>query len=453
MNLVVKNRLFFRSEGRAQYCAALSLALGMSAQTALAQDPPPVETAPPAETGAAVTTDGVSPEPIQASPDSTTPPPESTAPPEEPVTAESAVEPPAEAPGPFTFAPTFTVGVGARSGLDLNLGTGTLSLSDGLVDQLQVRPFMSGSLTPNVGFFVQFEIGSGSGAAGSQSFLPAFQILDAVAQLKVVNEFQVWVGQHIPANDRNNMNGPFFGNTWNFATVAGSYPFDVGARDRGITAWGLIAGGHVKYHISAVDLQPGRDIAQARLAGRLTLHFLEPENFYYNSGTYWGKQDILTVGGVFHTQKGSDAVLDDDLMGFSFDGMFEKTLGKAGTFTAEAGYFNFDSTGANYVGNQYSADSGTGVSGPYPGEGMLALVSWLTPDSVGPGKIQPNARVQYGDYAGTKTTMVDIGLAYVIDGYNHKYHLNYRHGDTTDPMGVNTKLDSIQVGFQYMMAK
>lgn len=446
MNLVVNRRLFSAVEGRAKYCAALSLALGLSAQTALAQDPPPAEAAPPApETGAAVTTDGVAPEPMQAST-----PAEPAVPPEPPVTEEPMVEAaPAEAP-PAPFAPSLTVGFGARSGLSADLDSGVVTLTDGLVDEFNVRPFMAASLTPNIGAFVQFEIGSGTpGGLGN------FSVLDAIAQLKVINEFQVWVGQHIPANDRNNMNGPFFGNTWNFAIDAGGYPFDVGARDRGITAWGLIADGHVKYHLSAVDLQPGRDIAQARLAGRLTLHFLEPENFYYNSGTYWGKQDILTVGAVFHTQKGSDAVADDDLNGFSFDGMFEKNFGKVGTFTAELGYFNFDNTGVNYVVNQYTNDSGMGV-GASQGEGMLAILSWLTPDKIGPGQIQPNGRVQYGDYEGVKNTVVDVGLAYVIDGYNHKYHINYRHGDRTDNTGadpINTQLDSIQVGFQYMMAK
>ncbi len=345
------------------------------------------------------------------------------------------------------FKPSFTVGAGLRSGLNLNLSgdaAGELSLNDGLVDQVHIRPYMGGTLTPNVGFFVQFEVGTPTG-------LGNFAILDGMAQIKVIDELQVWVGQHIPANDRNNMNGPFFGNTWNFAIAVEEYPFDVGARDRGATVWGLIADGHVKYHLSMVDLQPGQEVGEARGAGRVTLHFWEPENFYYNSGTYWGKQDILTIGAVMQGQKGPEE--DSDLLGFSVDGMMEKNFGKGGTLTLEAGYWNFEGTGENYIVNQSTVNEGMGIPFPltYPGSAYMGVVSWLTPDKIGPGQIQPNARVQYADWATQTRMVVDVGLAYVIDGFNHKYHLNYRHSET-DPDGLDTiSADSIQVGFQYLM--
>lgn len=303
---------------------------------------------------------------------------------------------------------------------------------------------MGGTLTPNVGFFVQFEVGTPTG-------LGNFAILDGMAQIKVVDELQVWVGQHIPANDRNNMNGPFFGNTWNFAIAVEEYPFDVGARDRGATVWGLIADGHVKYHLSMVDRHPGQEIGEARGAGRLTFHFWEPENFYYNSGTYWGKQDILTVGAVMQGQKG--AADDADLLGFSFDGMMEKNFGKGGTLTLEAGYWNYENTGENYIVNQSTVNEGMGIPfpGTYPGSAYMGVVSWLTPNKIGPGQIQPNARVQYAEWATQTRMVVDTGLAYVIDGFNHKYHLNYRHAET-EPDGLDTiSEDSIQFGFQYLM--
>lgn len=423
------------------FLTTLSLGALFFATNALAQE----EEAPPAAETEEPSTE---PEPTESEPVETTV--------EAAPTATAEVVPPADVPPtetqePPAFAPSFTVGAGMRTGLALDLGEGTMTLNDGLVDQIQVRPFMGGSLTPEVGFWVQFEIGAGSNTTAS--FLPAFAILDAIAQIKFMDELQLWVGQHIPANDRNNMNGPFFGNTWNFALAAGGYPFDMGARDRGFTFWGLVAGGKLKYHLSMVDLQPGRDVGQARFAGRLTAHFFEPENFYYNSGTYFGEQDILTFGAVFQGQSGDSATPDDDLIGFSFDGMFEKNFGNAGTWTAEAGYFNFDNTGAAYVGNQYTADTGYGVSGPYPGEGLFGTFSWLTPEKVGYGKIQPNARIQYGDFAGTTTVVFDAGLAYIVDGFNHKYHLNYRHSESGPNDGDKLGVDMIQVGFQYMMAK
>jgi hypothetical protein len=418
---------------------ALTAASAAQAQEAEAQpEAAPAEAAPEAEPEPAEA-------PVEATVTMTAAPVEEPAAPAEEPSVEEEIEKVEE---PAPFSPHLTVGAGMRTGLSLDPSSGTLSLNDGLVDQLQVRPFIGGSLTPHVGFWLQFEIGAGSNPSG----LPSFAILDAIAQIKFVDEFQLWVGQHIPAQDRNNMNGPFFGNTWNFAVAAGGYPFDMGARDRGFTFWGLVAGGRFKYHLSVVDLQPTQSIEHARLAGRINFHFWEPENFYYSSGTYFGTQDILTIGAAFQTQKGEDGVSDDDLLGFSIDGMIEKNLGGAGTWTAEASYFNFDNTGANYVGNQGTLDSGYGVWGPYPGEGFLGVVSWLTPEKIGVGKLQPNVRVQYGDYADVTSIVFDAGLAYVVDGFNHKYHLNYRHTEAGPNGGDKTGSDAIQVGFQYMMA-
>src|SRR6185436_7402292 len=103
----------------------------------------------------------------------------------------------------------------------------------------------------------------------------------AIAQVKIVDEFQVWVGQHIPANDRINFQGPFYHNAWNFEGAVPAFPLD-----RGFTLWGLVAGGILKYHLSMVDLQPGRSVENARFAARATINLLDPENYYYTQGTY-----------------------------------------------------------------------------------------------------------------------------------------------------------------------
>src|SRR5690606_23606682 len=126
-------------------------------------------------------------------------------------------------------------------------------------------------------------------------------------------------------------------------------------------------------------------------------------------------------------------------------------FGKAGTLTLEAGYWNYENTGDNYLVNQGTVDEGLGVAGPYPGRAYMGVVSWLTPGKLGPGQIQPNFRVQYADWDIEQRLVLDAGLAYVIDGFNHKYHLNYRHSET-DPTGGDKIIgDSIQVGFQYLM--
>jgi hypothetical protein len=74
----------------------------------------------------------------------------------------------------------------------------------------------------------------------------------------------------------------------------------------------------------------------------------------------------------------------------------------------------------------------------------LAQVSWLTPMKIGIGQIQPNFRLQWGDKDAGDFKVYDAGLAYVIDGFNHKWHLNYRHVDPASGKAT----DMIQLGAQ-----
>ena len=376
---------------------------------------------------------------------------------EPPVTVQApearAAEPPPATPEP-AFAPKLTIGVGLRTGVSLALNPPggdavTFSLSDSL-DQLMFRPFFAGQLTKRVGMFVQLNAGAN-----------AIEVIDAYVDLKLMDEFQVLLGQHIPANDRNNFAGPFFNNSWNFAAVH-SYPFDAAARDRGFTFWGLFAKGILKYHLSMVELQPGREIADARFAGRLTLNFLEPETSYYASETYFGKSDTLALGAVVSYQDGwkganvmeddkdGDGEIDNDFLAFSVDLLFEKNLGSAGTFTLSAMYWNWNNVGADYVNNQGSRDAGKGfvgaLSGLVQGQSYQVNVSWLSPRKVGPGQLQPNFRVQGFDKDAGDAMVYDAGIGYIVDGFNHLWRLNYRHVDAAG--GSRADEDSVQFGAQ-----
>jgi hypothetical protein len=390
--------------------------------------------------------------------------PKAEAPKEEPVLTEGTdadvVPPPKEDVTPEPpFEPKLSVGMGIRTGLALTFDdpateSTTLKLNDGVGgSMLNVRPYFSGSLTPNVGFTGNFET-TESGVA----------LLDAIAQIKVVDEMQIWVGQHIPAMERNNFNGPFYTNGWTLPIHVQTMPFDIAARDRGATVWGLVAGGVFKYHVSVVDLAPpaGSDLdgdgvvdtkaasmENARLALRANFNLLDPENYYYTSGTYYGEQETLAIGGVLHTQRGVDAVdgsdLDNDLLAYSLDLLYENKASSAGTFTLEGGYWNFEETGANYRPNQGTTDFGTGAVGPIGGTSYLVGVSWLTPEKIGYGKVQPLVKIQIGDYEPAKVTVVDAGIGYVVDGFNHRYSLNYRRIDVDDG---SDPINMLQVGIQ-----
>jgi hypothetical protein len=206
-----------------------------------------------------------------------------------------------------------------------------------------------------------------------------------------------------------------------------------------------------------VDLQPGQTLKNARYGGRVVLHLLEPEAFYYNSGTYFGKKDVLAIGAVVNYQKGVDVVApantDNDFLGYSFDIFFEKNLGAPGTITLEGGFWDFSNVGAGYIVNQGTVDQGAGVVGPYPGKSFMAAASWLSPDKVGLGQLQPNVRYQLGDYDGrTNLHVFDLGLGYILDGFNNRWHFNYRRIKGGGPMGMSSSAeDIVQLGFQIMM--
>jgi hypothetical protein len=369
-----------------------------------------------------------------------------------------ASEPPHPVEEPL-FAPKLTIGVGLRTGLSFAVNPGdavTFSLSDSL-DQLMFRPFFAGQLTKKLGMFVQLN----GGADG-------IGIIDAYFDVKLIDELQLLIGQHIPANDRNNFAGPFFNNSWNFAAVH-SFPFDAAARDRGFTFWGLFASGIVKYHLSLVDLQPGREIGDARFAGRLNFNFLKPETSYYASETYFGKSDTLSVGAVVSYQNGSqslmmanmdgtvdndadgDGKVEDDFLAIAADVLFEKNFGKGGTLTLSAMYWNWNGVGEDYVVNQGSKDAGKGfvgaLSGNVTGQSYQVNVSWLAPTKLGIGQLQPSIRVQGFDEDAGDAMIYDVGLGYIVDGFNHLWRVNYRHADNPGG-GSSVDEDSIQLGAQ-----
>jgi hypothetical protein len=359
---------------------------------------------------------------------------------------------------PSLLKPVLKIGLGLRTGLDLNVNNSrdvvTLSLYDGVVDQTMIRPYFSAQLTKNIGVVANFQFGS-----PNKPILGA-ALLDAVVQVKIIDEFQIWGGQHIPAMDRLNFQGPFFNNGWNFqAPNTQQLPWDNGARDKGFTFWGLVGGGFFKYHLSMVDLQPGRNIKNASFAARANFNFLDPENYYYTSGTYYGAQDTLSVGGVIRGQKGTKRddegmPTDNGFLAGAVDLLAEKRY-PSGVYTLQAEYMNFNGTGSGYVVNQGTADTGTGVSGFHPGQSFFGEVSWLSPTKVGIGQFQPNFHIGWGknSNSGAKASnggddvtsmFYDVGVGYIIDGFNHRYYLNYRRMNH-DTLG---KGDSLQLGAQ-----
>jgi hypothetical protein len=268
-------------------------------------------------------------------------------------------------------------------------------------------------------------------------------VLDGYAQFEFADEFNVWIGRMLPPGDRANMDGPYYLNTWTYPGVVSNYPAKFAGRDDGVTVWGkaldkklVYAGGVFMGHNRAPGLS--NQSGSVLFAGRVAYNILDPEPnpAYYESSTYYGSVDVLTVAFVFQHQKNGagTALLAGDFTGWSADVLFEKKF-PIGVITLEGAYYDFDTDGVR------------DFNGLITGEGYLAGAAYMFPEKVGWGYIQPFARYQYFDSSllGPSSNQYDVGAHYVIDGHNARISLSYT---SAKGGGALTASDQFIVGVQ-----
>ncbi len=279
-----------------------------------------------------------------------------------------------------------------------------------------IRLYMNGQLLPYLGFTFNTERdGDGS-----------IELLDALIRFEPDDLFNVWAGRLIPPTDRSNLSGPYFLGTFDFPLVQ-AYPNEFIGRDDGLAIWGQVGGGAFKYQVGAFQGFK-RDLVSADAsesanpndkdnllyAGRLTLNLWDPEPGYYNASTYYGEKDILAFGLTGQYQKDATGTLENDgtfsdkgdFTGWSVDFLMERNMPN-GVFTLEAAYYDFDYDGIP------DPDFG------YEGDGYFVLGSFLFPQVVGIGRIQPQIRYQRLDNDnGPNVERVEGGLNYIMNGHN-----------------------------------
>lgn len=81
------------------------------------------------------------------------------------------------------------------------------------------------------------------------------------------------------------------------------FPSNVG-RDDGLTVWGNIARGLVQYRVGVFDGQQGTQNPgkHPRTSARISLSPLEPEDRWFNKGSYLGTKKVLSLGVGFDRQ-------------------------------------------------------------------------------------------------------------------------------------------------------
>ena len=324
---------------------------------------------------------------------------------------------------------SFSIGAGLRmsyNNREHGAPNGTSSSNDFSIDNARI--YLSGRVNKMIGATLNTE------RSGSGNTPDGIRIMDAYAQFEPMPEFNIWAGRMLPASDRANLDGPFYLNVWEYPFVS-NYPNLAVGRDNGVQVWGKLMSNKFTYVAGAFkghnSITGGSNQADHLLyAGRLAYAFwdAEPAPAYYTGSTYYGANDILTVGvaGMFEKDGVGVAAAPGDYKAYNVDVLMEKKLG-GGALTLEGAYYKYD------LGSVLDCNSGEPGSPACPAAGADANVggqvkskayyvtaAYLIPGKVGWGQFQPFTRYQKLDRDVSNTTkkQLDVGVNYVIKGHN-----------------------------------
>lgn len=341
---------------------------------------------------------------------------------------------------------SISVGAGVRIGASLAEDSAPNGDTASNFDVLNMRLYFGATITDNIKFTFNTDEIFGDGPV---------DVLDAIAQFEFSPEFNFWIGRMLTPADRIEMNGPFYGLTWNQYTqplyasdqggAAGTY-----GRDDGMTVWGTLD--KFQYAIGAFDGIEGFGNTEDNLlfAGRFAYNFLnmEANPAYYTSSTYYGGLgNVFTLGLSFQTQDGGvgSTTASGDFSGYTVDLLSETVVAGGGVITVEAEYKDFD---ADYT-------LATLPAGPAPcfclfdGDSWFASIAYLFPASVGTGKLQPYLRfVENSPSDAVDSDLTEVGLNYVISGHNARLNLNWSSGDANISGYAGPDVDTLSIGAQ-----
>ncbi len=308
-----------------------------------------------------------------------------------------------------------TIGAGLQTSYDHAEPDGGKTSDDFEVDHARI--YINGSVTDNIKFMFNTDYSSVTNNIG---------VLDAVAEIGISPEFNIWAGRFLPPSDRANLYGPFFAHEWLVYTdgIQDGYPFVYQGRDNGIMYWGDFAK-KIKVSIGAFDGPSATAKPQALFAARVQIDFWDKEDGYYLNGTYYGDKNLLALGGATQVQDGRTATTVDFLM--------ERKLPNKGVFSIESEYSNYNRLGgyqALYAKSQ----------------GAYGLASYLFPKVVSFGKVSGKFEI-LGKYAkadftdgstpsyNQKTT--EINFNYVIKQFNARV-MSFYEDQRFNRIGANT---------------
>ena len=337
---------------------------------------------------------------------------------------------------------SISVGFGARgsfSSVEDAASDGDRS-SDFSLDS--ARLYVSGSINKNIKGMFNSEKSGGN---------DTFQVIDAAGIFQVTPDVSIYAGRFLSPSSRANMAGPYYssgGGYWQ--NIAARYGWNGGiiGRDEGVAivatgmdqrlaySFGAFEGNNIfKFSGLANESTSNTDQSDNLMySGRLQYSFWDKEPGYYGTGNYLGAKDIFTIGVVarYKADGAASTTAVGDYTQLVVDLLVEKKL-ETGTVSLEAAYYSYDTDDVftSEQGDAYAVGAG-----------------FIFSDKTGWGQMMPIARYQSFDADnGVETERSDIGLNYVIDGYNAQIAAIYRSTDVTDQPGSDAYVIEMQLQF------
>jgi len=257
-----------------------------------------------------------------------------------------------------------------------------------------IRLYVNGPVYKDIKFMFNTEYDGATNKIG---------VLDAVAEIGVSPEFNIWAGRFLPPSDRANLYGPFYAHEWAVYTdgIQDGYPFVFQGRDNGVMYYGTFAK-KVKVSVGGFDGRTATGKPDMLGAARVQIDFWDPEDGYYLNGTYYGDKNLLAIGGASQLQDGHTASTIDFLL--------EKKVLNGGAFSIESEYSNY-----NRLGGYEAAYAKS--------QGVYGLASFLFPKVVGIGKFEILGKYAKADFTHGSSPSYDqktteVNFNYVIKQFN-----------------------------------
>jgi hypothetical protein len=347
-----------------------------------------------------------------------------------------------------------SVGAGLRAGFTAAEDSAPSGSDDSRDFDIQsVRLYVSGSASEKVKFTFNTEckgcVFGSDDAAGSGGDI---DVLDAIAQFELSPQLNIWIDRMLTPADRIEMNGPYYGLSWNQYVVPLLPSDQVGqagllGRDDGVTVWG--ATGKFQYAFGLFDGVDGGPNQQDNLlfATRLAYNFLEPEKNpgYYTSSTYFGTAgDILTLALSYQSQSDGvgTALAPADFRATMLDLLYENALPGGAAVTIEAEYKKFDAD----VSPLALADPDCFCL--FDGDSYFVTAAYLF---AGNGKVKYQPYIRYvsnNPDNGLDSDLKEIGLNMIINGHDAKLNINYTSGDANLTGLPGPDVDTLFFGVQ-----